>query len=130
MVFATDGTGNDDIGEHSGEEEKKSTGNKKKTKDAKVDAKAKSKKKEPNKENVLNKCAAQVKGKEITTLEEFADEGAYYLVYSRQKTEKEHDIETKVSAKKPSLRALLVLILKLIGPLIHPNYSRMIINSA
>ena len=102
MVFATDGEGADDHagcnnGAEQPEEEKKSTGSKKKSKDAKVDAKAKTKKKEPNKENVLNKCAAQVKGKEITTLEEFSDEEVYYLVYSRQKTEKELDIETKVS---------------------------------
>jgi len=82
LVFATDQAGDDgQDGADPAEEEKKSTGSRKKSKDAKVDAKAKPKKKEPNKENVLNKCAAQAKGKQITTLEEFKGDEVYYLVY-------------------------------------------------
>ena len=67
LVFATDHEGayGDSDEAEPAEEEKRPTGNKKKSKDAKVDTKAKAKKKEPNKENVLNKCAAQVRGKEI-----------------------------------------------------------------
>ena len=107
LVFATDHECDDGHPDEAdpAEEEKKSTVSKRKSKDAKVDAKAKSKKKEPNKENVLNKCAAQVKGKEVTALEEFKENEVYYLVYERQKSEKEIDIETKVSDQRQFLNS-------------------------